>query len=100
MLKKEIFGIGALLMLLATGCKKSNSVNTIALIQFPNEIGDKWQYLVKDTTFVPGSVIDTSSVQYNVDVLIINKTKLPDGITVALWQFKYPDHVDSNFVYQ
>jgi len=87
-------------MLLANGCKKTNSRNTNDQDQFPNSIGDKWVYLVKDTTFHQGLPTDTSSVQYNVDVLIVNTVKLANGITATIWQFKYPDHVDSNYIYQ
>jgi hypothetical protein len=100
MLKKEIFDIGMLLMLLAIGCKKSNNGNSNAQDQFPNKVGDEWHYLVKDTTFHPGLNTDTSSVQYNVDVLIVGTVKLANGITATIWQFNYPDHVDTNYVYQ
>lgn len=63
MLKKEIFDIGMLVMLLAIGCKKSNNGNMNEQDQFPNKIGNTWHNLVKDTTFRSGLNTDTSSVQ-------------------------------------
>ncbi len=97
-MKKEILGIGALLILLATGCKKSNNGNTNAQEQFPNTIGDTWHYIVKDTT-IQGNLV-SGSTQYNVDVLIVDTVKWPNGITATILQLNFPDHVDSNFVYQ
>ena len=98
MLKREILYVAVLLLGLTPGCKKSNSVNTTADDQFPNKIGDTWHYLVKDTTIHGGQ--NSSSTQYNVDVVIVNTVKLSNGFTAAIWQFTYPDHIDSNYVYQ
>ena len=85
-------------MFLAAGCNKSNTGNSGSRDSFPNRIGDSWNYLVKDTT-LHGN-LDSGSTQYNVDVLIVDTVKWPNGITAAIWQFRYPGWTDSNFVYQ
>jgi hypothetical protein len=90
--------MGALLLLLGTGCHKSNTGNRGSRDVFPNTIGDSWHYLVKDTT-LQGSQLG-GFTQYNVDILIVDTVKWPNGITAAIWQFKYPGWIDSNFVYQ
>ena len=86
------------LLLITAGCNKSNTGNSVSQHVFPNIPGDSWQYLVKDTT-IQGSV-DSGSIQYNVDVLIVDTVNWPNGITAAIWQFRYPGWVDTNFVYQ
>ena len=94
--------MGVLFLVLATGCKKSNDssviVNTASQELFPNQIGDKWHYRVIDTTFVANQA--TTSTQYFVDVTIVGNTKILNGINANVWQFKYPDHTDSQYVYQ
>ena len=62
--------MGVVLLLLATGCNKSNTGNTGSLDVFPNTIGDSWHYLVKDTTIQRN--LDSGSTQYNVDVMIVD----------------------------
>jgi hypothetical protein len=89
---------GVLLLLLAAGCNKSNTGNTVSQDLFPNKIGDSWHYLVKDTT-IQGN-LESGSTHYGVDVLIIDTVKWPNGITATIWQYKYPGWIDSNFVYQ
>jgi hypothetical protein len=98
MVRLKIFYMGVALLLMAAGCNKSNNVNTGSSDVFPNTIGDSWHYLVKDMT-VQGN-LDSGSIQYNVDVLIVSKVKWSNGITAAIWQFQYPGGIDSNFVYQ
>ncbi len=90
--------IGVLFLVLVVGCKKSNNINTNSQDIFPNKIGDTWHYLVKDTTIQGGQ--DISSIQYDVDVVIVDTVRLPNGITAAIWQYNYPPLTDSNFVFQ
>lgn len=90
--------LGAVFLLLVAGCNKSNTGNTRSSNVFPNTIGDSWHYMVRDTT-IQGTQ-DSGSIQYNVDVLIVDTVKWPIGITAAIWQFKYPGWIDSNFVFQ
>ena len=85
-------------MFLAWGCNKSNPGNSGSPNLFPNKIGDSWHYLVKDTT-LQGN-LDSGVTQYNVDVLVIDTVKWTNGITAAIWQYKYPGWIDSNFVFQ
>ena len=94
----KILYVGAALLLMATGCNKSNTVNTGSTDVFPNTIGDSWHYLVKDTT-IQGNQYG-GSTHYNVDVLIVDTIRWPNGIVAAIWQFTYPGSIDSNFVYQ
>jgi hypothetical protein len=97
-IKLKTVCIGAVLLLLFAGCNKIDTGNTGSLDVFPNTIGDSWHYLVMDTT-IQGNQIG-SSTQYNVDILIVDTVKWSNGITAAIWQFKYPGWIDSNFVYQ
>lgn len=90
--------MGAVLLLLAAGCSKSNTQNNSSTEIFPNTIGDTWHYLVKDTT-IQGSM-DSGSIQYNVDVLIVDTVRWSNGITAAIWQYNYPGWTDSNYVFQ
>src|SRR5450432_815960 len=98
MIKLKTIHRGVLLLLLAAGCNKSNTGNTGSPNLFPNRIGDAWHYLVRDTT-LQGN-LDSGSTQYNVDVLIVDTVKWPNGITASIWQYKYPGWTDSNFVFQ
>ena len=90
--------MGAVLLLMAAGCKKEDTGNAGSLDVIPNTVGDSWHYLVKDTT-IQGSQFG-GSTQYNVDILIIDTIKLSNGITATVWQYKYPGWTDSNSVYQ
>ena len=83
---------------LTGGCKKVNNGNTTSQDLFPNRVGDHWQYLVKDTT-IQGSQ-DNGSVQYDVNVQIVDTIKFANGNTATIWQFNYPGWIDTNFVYQ
>ncbi len=87
-----------MLLVLAIACKKTNNGNTSSQDVFPNKIGDQWHYLVRDTT-IQGNQ-DSGSIQYNLDVTIVGTVKWPSGIIAAIWQFKYPDRTDTNFVFQ
>ena len=98
MVRLKTFYMGVVLLLLAAGCKKTNTQNTGSPDVFPNAIGDTWHYLVKDTT-IQGSM-DSGSVQYAVDVLVVDTVKWSNGITAAIWQFRYPGWTDSNYVFQ
>ena len=89
---------GVVLLFLAVGCSKSNTKNNGSRDVFPNTIGDSWHYLVRDTT-IQGN-LDSGSTQYNVDVLVVDTVKWPNGITATIWQYKYPEWIDSNFVFQ
>ena len=90
--------IGGVLLLLVAGCNKSNTGNIDSQDLFPNKIGNYWHYMINDTT-IQGN-LDSGSTQYNVDVLIVDTIRLPNGITAAIWQYKYPGWIDSNFVFQ
>ena len=90
--------MGGVLLLLVAGCNKSNTGNKGSPNVFPNTIGDNWHYMVKDTT-IQGN-LDSGSTQYYVDIFIVDSVKWPNGITAAIWQFRYPGWTDSNFVFQ
>lgn len=95
-----------LFFFLAAGCQKMDSSNykppplsdsIISPAAFPDKVGDKWHYLVKDTAL--NVVPDSLATQYIVDVSIVGKRRLPDNRMVTIWQSGYPDHTDSNYVY-
>ncbi len=65
---------------------------------FPNKVGDRWQYLVKDTTIKGG--VASGSVQYNMDAVIVDTVKWSNGIVATIWQFNSPAGSDTNFVFQ
>ncbi len=79
------------------GCSKdSNQIqnqneNTNAIEYFPNTVGDYWKYKYVD------SLNNTSSY---VDVNIVDNKILPNGQTAKIWLFAFPDHIDTNYVYQ
>jgi hypothetical protein len=87
-----------LLLLLSAACKKNSVSNTSSGEVFPNKVGDRWQYLVKDTTIKGG--VDSGAVQYNLDVVIVDTVKWSNGVVATLWQFSSPAGSDTNFVFQ
>ena len=93
---KTLF-ISLVLLLLTAGCRK-NTNTAIPDSSFPNDVGDTWHYLVYDTTTVSNAV--TGTTQYSLDVSIVADTTLPGGIIATVWQYQYPDHIDTSFVVQ
>ena len=94
----KTFTPGILILLLPLACNKSNSGSTSSPDVFPNKFGDRWQYLVKDTTTQGNQ--ESSSTQYTVNVEIVGMVQWSSGINASIWQFSYPDRIDTNFVFQ
>jgi len=90
--------VAALLFVLALGCSKSNTGNTSSPELFPNKVGDAWHYLVRDTTLSGNGVYPNTP--YSADVRIVGIVKWPNGITASIWQYKGPNWIDTNYVYQ
>jgi hypothetical protein len=90
--------LGILILILAPGCNKSNSGSTSSPDLFPNKFGDRWQYLVKDTT-IQGNQ-ESGSTQYTVNVVVVGTVQWSNGINASIWQVNYPDRIDTNFVFQ
>ncbi len=86
------------ILLFAFGCRKNdkNAISNSTDI-FPNKVGDTWLYLVNDTT-VNGQ--DSSAVQYNMTVSVIDSIQLSGGIKANVWVYNYPGGTDTNYVYQ
>lgn len=93
---KKIPAVLFLLAMTVGACKKNTGANTQSSDVFPNKVGDHWHYLVKDTT-MPYHIYQ-SSTQYYVDVNIVGMTTLINGPDVSIWQFRYPDHTDTEYV--
>lgn len=75
-----------------SGCSKDTlKPNTQATEYFPNKVGDKWVYSVYDST---------KKRMDDVSVEITGTTTLPKGELANIWIYKYPDRVDTNFVFQ
>lgn len=71
-------------------CHKDTSLNNQKASEyFPNKIGNSWQYSVYDSSL---------QKQYNVTVTITGINKLVDGYDAYIWQYKYPDYADTNYV--
>lgn len=99
---------------LIAGCQKSSSDSSISMVLppendstssqviFPNRVGDEWHYLVNDTTIqITGLDSPTAtSSQYNVDVVVVGRIRLPNNAIATIWQYHYPGSLDSNYVYQ
>ncbi len=65
--------------------------NVSASEYFPNKVGDKWIYNVYDSV---------TAKMNEVFVEIIGTTTLPKGEVANIWIYKYPDKIDTNFVFQ
>lgn len=83
----------AFTILLASCHKETDTLppNVSASEYFPNKIGDKWIYNVYDSV---------TAKMYEVSVEIIGSTTLPKGENANVWIYKYPDKIDTNFVFQ
>src|SRR5450432_2712813 len=104
---------GCIVLLLMIGCNKgnndNNSSNRNASDIFPDKVGDSWVYLVNDTmVYRTGGQSDSIS-QYHVNVSVIDTVQLPEsidgiqlpgGTTANIWVYTYPDHTDTNYVFQ
>ncbi len=90
--------IWLILLILSAACEKNSVSNMTSGEVFPNKVGDRWQYLVKDTTIKGG--VASGSVQYNMDVVIVDTVKWSNGIVATIWQFNSPAGSDTNFVFQ
>src|ERR1700733_1443700 len=86
-----------LLAFMAGACKKNNTGDTGSSDIFPNKVGDRWHYLVKDTT---ESYNDSTATQYDLYVNIVGRVLLPDGDSASVWQFNTPGSIDTNYVFQ
>jgi hypothetical protein len=85
-----------LAIIYATSCHKDTPPidkrpNIPASEYFPNTVGDKWIYNVYDSVSVK---------MEEVSVEITGTTILPKGEHATIWIYKYPDHIDTNFVFQ
>jgi len=58
---------------------------------FPNSVGNYWRYKYVDSV--------SSTIQM-VDVNITGSIVLPGGQNAKIWTYRFPDHVDSNYVFQ
>lgn len=85
-----------LAIIYATSCHKDTIMDTVkpntpASEYFPNKIGDKWIYNVYDSVNIK---MDEVSVE------ITGTKTLPKGEVANIWIYKYPDKIDTNFVFQ
>lgn len=92
MLMRYIFLI-LILSIVFICCKKDNRQieNRSGSEYFPNTIGDYWKYRYVDSFDNSTSFVDVS--------IVGNKT-LSNGQDAKVWQFKFTDHTDTNYVYQ
>jgi hypothetical protein len=90
--------LGVLILMLTPGCNKTDLGSTSSPDLFPNKFGDRWQYLVKDTT-IQGNQ-ESGSTQYTVNVVVVGMVQWSNGVNAGIWQFNYPDRIDTNFVFQ
>jgi hypothetical protein len=99
-----------IIFFLAAGCQKSDSSSqvlppendsTSSQVLFPNRVGDEWHYLVNDTA-IHNSGFDSSVVisKYDVDVAIVGRVRLANNAIATIWQYRYPNSTDTNYVYQ
>jgi hypothetical protein len=77
-------------LIVFTGCRKNNE-NKIGSEYFPNSVGNFWRYRVVD------SILNTSVI---VEVNIVGNKILSGGQNCKTWTYRFPDHMDTNYVYQ
>src|SRR5215208_229231 len=87
---RRIFTILTLCIFLFS-CKKETIHRVAGTEYFPNTVGNYWRYKYVD------SIANTS---VPVDVNIIGDAVLPGGQNARIWTYTFPDHTDTNFVYQ
>lgn len=88
-----------LVLLLAFGCKKSNTNNNDnnkSSDVFPNRTGDTWIYHVVDTAKGAGDFI----TEYDMTVSITDSIRLAGGVVANIWVYHSPNNTDTNYVYQ
>ncbi|MDE3184868.1 MAG: hypothetical protein KGM16_15765 [Bacteroidota bacterium] len=93
---KEMGILIAFTILLASCHKTTTRPDTLppnvsASEYFPNKRGDKWIYNVYDSAI---------SKMEEVSVEITGTATLPKGEIANIWVYKYPDKIDTNFVFQ
>ena len=85
------------LLLLAASCHKVNGLpDTSGSEIFPNQIGDRWVYLVHDTVMQSGNPVAS---EYNLSVWVAGSLNLPGGISAKIWIYSAPQYSDTNYVY-
>jgi hypothetical protein len=88
------------ILLLVYGCKKTGTGNSnqTGSDVFPNKVGDRWVYLVNDTSYAFSS--SATITQYNMTISVIDSVQLPGAIKANRWVYNYPGGTDTNYVYQ
>ena len=72
-------------------CKKEVVTSHPGSEYFPNSSGNYWKYKLVD------SISNSSSI---VEVKIVGEKLLPTGQNSKIWTYNYPNHVDTNYVFQ
>ncbi len=89
-----------IIVFIVSACKKENISNQVASDYFPNTIGDTWHYVVNDTTVNRSHPHDSTAMQYNMTVMVVDSIHLQDGTKANVWVFYYPGAInDTNYVY-
>jgi hypothetical protein len=82
-----LFFVFIVLLILNVSCKNSATSTTTAIpADFPNNIGNKWVYSFYD------------SLSNKSDYLTITIVGQTADKSAAIWQFKYPDRIDTQYV--
>jgi len=91
---KSNFHIIQLFFAFLFGCHKEEvRINTQASEYFPSKVGNRWEYLVTDSTGTAEGV-----KKYLLQVNIIGSKKVVDGKEAQIWTYNYPERVDKVFV--
>jgi hypothetical protein len=79
-----------LAILLCLGCAQKKSENVEPQNYFPNSVGDSFIYRVTDSV---------NNNVFNVFVSVVGSTKMSNGLPVNIWTYKYPNSIDTNYVF-
>lgn len=80
----------ALVLVLSPSCKNSpTQISEVPSMEFPNNIGNSWTYSHFD------SLAQKSD---SVLVTIVGQTNLTPDQVATIWQFKYPNRIDTGYV--
>lgn len=78
----------AIVILLLSSCRLFNAHHNPYVKKFPNRIGDSWTY----------KYTESNGTQHYIEVRIVGQDTLQNGEMAKIWQYKYPNFVDSVWV--
>lgn len=95
----KYIALTGIILCMLTACSKNTDDSPVNTVQvFPNKVGDRWEYLVNDTSFLVNN--PPLIVQYVMIVTVIDSVLLPGNIKANRWVYNTLGSSDTNYVYQ